>query len=62
MPDAKRADRDNDASRNTVGSQSFVQEEAADQRGEHHARFAESGHRPHRAERHGKNDDPIRNQ
>jgi hypothetical protein len=62
MPDAKRADRDNDTRRDTVRGQPFVQEETANQRSEHHARFAESRHRPHRAERHGNYDDPIRDQ
>jgi hypothetical protein len=60
MSDANRTDRDDDAGGHTVASQPLVQEETGDQRGEHHAGLAESRHRPHRAEGHGKDDHPVR--
>ena len=59
MADASRADGDDGASGDAVRGQPFVQEEAADQRGEHHAGFAESRHRPHRSKRHGEDDGSI---
>jgi hypothetical protein len=62
MPDAKRADGDDNASGDPVGGEPFMQEETTDQRGEHHAGFAQCRHWPHRAERHGDDDDPIGDQ